>query len=418
MHQVVFQPLNLLQFHITEAGLPPEASSAHRFGFTNSGHKNNLRLSSSLQDFSVYRRLDPEEADLDLGIDRYAQKPHPLQRENPGSSFSKEKALQGATPFTRRKCVRMFMVFLSLILFAFLVYMVSMYIFSNWYQGGSKFYVVLDCGSTGTRVYVYQASVNRRRDGSLPIFLNPLTEGLSRKAGLQSGRAYDQMETEPGFDKLVHNISGLKQIPEHAHKTTSIFIYATAGVRRLPNIKNADLVNGKIEIKHPCLHSGYKEQYICSRCASSQPESASPVIGGKHSDKGGKSGTAVLLTGAPNWEECSALAKAAVNLSEWSNLSPGMDCDLQPCALADSLPRPYGQFYAMSGTTAHPPHRFLIFHLLSGSIVGVLLALQFDSSTMGSFWSPHRSQMHLQSRRSQSREDLNSSLAKSHIVKV
>ncbi|KAK0599344.1 hypothetical protein LWI29_004451 [Acer saccharum] len=82
----------------------------------------------------------------------------------------------------------------------------------------------------------------------------------------------------------------------------------------------------KIEIKHPCLHSGYKEQYICSRCASSQPESASPVIGGKHSGKGGKSGTAVLLTGAPNWEEyCSALAKAAVNLSEWSNLSPGMD---------------------------------------------------------------------------------------------
>ncbi|KAK0596856.1 hypothetical protein LWI29_019667 [Acer saccharum] len=142
----------------TEAGLPPEASSAHRFGFTNSGHKNNLRLSSSLQDFSVYRRLDPEEADLDLGIDR--------------------------------------------------LYMVSMYIFSNWYQGGSKFYVVLDCGSTGTRVYVYQASVNRRRDGSLPIFLNPLTEGLSRKAGSQSGRAYDRMETEPGFDKLVHNISG------------------------------------------------------------------------------------------------------------------------------------------------------------------------------------------------------------------
>ncbi|KAK3227546.1 hypothetical protein Dsin_007408 [Dipteronia sinensis] len=468
----------------TEAGLPPEASSAHRFGFTNSGHKNNLRLSSSLQDFSVYRQLDPEKADLDLGIDRYAKKPHPLQRENAGSSFSKEKALPGATPFTRRKCVRMFMVLLSLILFAFLVYMVSMYIFSNWYQGGSKFYVVLDCGSTGTRVYVYQASVNRRRDGSLPIILKPLTQGLSRKAGLQSGRAYDRMETEPGFDKLVHNISGLKaaikpllqwaqtQIPEHAHKTTSIFIYATAGVRRLPradskwlldnawsilkrnspflcrrewvkiisgteeayygwtalnyhtgmlgaipdkatfgaldlggsslqvtfegeknmrnqsnlnlrigavnhhlsayslsgyglndafdksvakllsklsDIKNADLVNGKIEIKHPCLHSGYKEQYICSRCASSQPESASPVIGGKHSGKGGKSGTAVLLTGAPNWEECSALAKAAVNLSEWSNLSPGMDCDLQPCALADSLPRPYGQFYAMSG---------------------------------------------------------------------
>lgn len=45
--------------------------------------------------------------------------------------------------------------------------------------------------------------------------------------------------------------------------------------------------------------------------------------------------------------------------------------------------------------------------------------MQFDGSTMmGSFRSPHRSQMHLQSRRSQSREDLNSSLAEAHMVKV
>ena len=44
--------------------------------------------------------------------------------------------------------------------------------------------------------------------------------------------------------------------------------------------------------------------------------------------------------------------------------------------------------------------------------------MQFDSGSMASFWSPHRSQMRLQSRRSQSREDLNSSLAEAHMVKV
>ena len=44
--------------------------------------------------------------------------------------------------------------------------------------------------------------------------------------------------------------------------------------------------------------------------------------------------------------------------------------------------------------------------------------MQFDSSSIGAFRSPHRSQMRLQSRRSQSREDLNSSLAETHIVKV
>jgi len=43
--------------------------------------------------------------------------------------------------------------------------------------------------------------------------------------------------------------------------------------------------------------------------------------------------------------------------------------------------------------------------------------MQFDGGNMGAFWSPHRSQMRLQSRRSQSREDLNSSLAEIHLVK-
>ncbi|KAJ4707611.1 Nucleoside phosphatase GDA1/CD39 [Melia azedarach] len=466
------------------AGLSTEASSAHQFGFPNCGQKHNLRLSSSLQDFSSYSRLNPEEGDFGLGYDRYAKQPNLLQRENAGSSFSKEKASPVGTLGLRRKWMRVFMVLLILLLFAFLVYMVSIYIYSNWYEGGSKFYVVLDCGSTGTRVYVYQASINHKKDSSFPILLKSLTEGLSRKSSLQSGRAYDRMETEPGFDKLVRNISGLKaaikpllhwaekQIPEDAHKTTSLFIYATAGVRRLPrsdskwlldsawsilkknspflcrrdwikiisgtdeayygwtalnyrngmlgavpkkatfgaldlggsslqvtfesekymhnetnlnlriggvnhhlnayslsgyglndafdksvfkllkripNVTNADLVNGKIEIKHPCLQTGYKEQYICSHCASSQEESGSPLVGGKKMGKGGKAGTTLLLTGAPNWEACSALAKTVVNLSEWSNLSPAMDCDMQPCALPDSLPRPYGQFYAISG---------------------------------------------------------------------
>lgn len=44
--------------------------------------------------------------------------------------------------------------------------------------------------------------------------------------------------------------------------------------------------------------------------------------------------------------------------------------------------------------------------------------MQLDSGSKASFWSPHRSQMRLQSRRSQSREDLNSSLAETHLGKV
>ncbi|MBA0593209.1 hypothetical protein Gorai_010164 [Gossypium raimondii] len=462
----------------------PDKNLPHGFGFANSGIKNNLRLSASLQDFSSYRRLDPEAANLISEIDKSMSysKP-PLQRENAAASFSKEKGLPGGTPFLTRKWVRLIMALLCLVLLIFLTYMVCMFIYSNWSRGASKFYVVLDCGSTGTRVYVYKASIGHKNDGSLPIVMKSLTEGLSRKPSTQSGRAYDRMETEPGLHKLVHNKSGLaaalnpliswaeKQIPEREHKNTCLFLYATAGVRRLPNAdskwllenawsilkrspflcqkewvkiitgteeaylgwtalnyltsmlgatlkkatfgaldlggsslqvtfenehrqhnetnlnlkigvvthhlsayslsgyglndafdksvvrllrslpdgSNANLVNGMIEIKHPCLHSGYKEQYICSQCASKGQETGSPLVQGKILDKGGKSGIPVHLTGAPNWEQCSAIAKASVNLSEWSTLYPGIDCDLQPCALPDGLPRPYGQFYALSG---------------------------------------------------------------------
>ncbi|CAL9126846.1 unnamed protein product [Musa textilis] len=289
------------------------------------------------------------------------------------------------------------------------------------------------------------------------------------------------METEPGFDKLVHNESGLrgslqpllqwaeKQIPKHAHKGSSLFLYATAGVRRLPSsdsewllekawtiVKNssflcrrdwvkiisgmeeayygwialnyhmgllgslpagktygsldlggsslqvtfetetpihddtsislrissashhlsayslagyglndafdksvahlfrklvgtsADFINKKkLQLKHPCLNTGYMEEYACSRCTSVNQE-GSPLIGGKTVSKG-RTGTIVELLGAPQWEECSALAKLTVDLSAWSNFSSGVDCEHKPCALSDGLPHPRGKFYAMSG---------------------------------------------------------------------
>ncbi|GKV10487.1 hypothetical protein SLEP1_g21838 [Rubroshorea leprosula] len=468
--------------YMSPALSPPKSKGSSHGLFVNSGHKSNLRLSSSLQDFSSYHRLDLEEGDLNDGNNRSVTK-QPLQRDNAGSSFSKEKAFPGGTSFKCRNSVRMFLGFLCLLLFAFPLYAISMYIYSNQAQGASKYYVVLDCGSTGTRVYVYQASIDHKKDGSLPIVMKSFTEGLSRRPSSQSGRAYDRMETEPGFHKLVNNRFGLeaainplvrwaeKQIPEHAHNTTSLFLYATAGVRRLPsadskwlldnawsilksspflcrrewvkvisgteeayygwtalnyqshtlgatpkkatfgaldlggsslqvtfeneqhqhnetnlNLRigavnhhlsayslpgyglndafdksvvhllkklqdspNTILVNGKIEIKHPCLNSGYKEQYTCIQCVTNDQENGSPIIGGNKSQKGGKSGISVQLIGSPNWEECNALARVAVNLSEWSNLKPGIDCDLQPCALSDSLPHPYGQFYAISG---------------------------------------------------------------------
>lgn len=461
-------------------GFPPLPGPQNGFSFANIGRKNNLRLSASLQDFSAYRKLDPEVGANSLEFQKNsanAKQTNLLRRENVGSSFSKEKAPPGVAS-KQKKWIRIILVLLCLVLFTFLVYL-AQYFYFSWSQGEPKYYVVVDCGSTGTRVYVYQATLNQNKDSSLPILMKSLPEGFKRKSSSQSGRAYNRMETEPGFDKLVHNISGLrraikplvkwaeKQIPKHAHKTTALYLYATAGVRRLPTsdsewllmnafsilksssflckrewvkiisgmeeayygwialnyhtgmlgalpkkqtfgaldlggsslqvtfeskeglqdetslklsigpvkhhlsayslsgyglndafdksvayllrrlpqISNADLLSGNFEIKHPCLQSGYKEQYSCSQCASHSQDGGTPLSGeNKPIPK-----ISLQVVGAPKWEDCSALAKIAVNLSEWSDQSPGIDCEVHPCALADNQPRPYGQFYAMSG---------------------------------------------------------------------
>ncbi|KAI4327890.1 hypothetical protein L6164_020301 [Bauhinia variegata] len=474
----------------SSAAAQPQAASALGFGFVNpASRKNNLRISSSLQDLSSYRQLDPEDGDVGIGIDvrsTHLKQPHfhLLGENGGGSSFSKEKPVQGGSPsFRKKKWVRAITLSLCFILIAFLIYLISMLIYSYWNQGSGKYYVVLDCGSTGTRVYVYHATFEHKGDSILPITVKSLGDGLQKKPSSQSGRAYDRMETEPGLDKLVYNLTGLKaaikplvswalkQIPQHAHKSTSLFLYATAGVRRLPSADSkwlldnalsilktspflcqkdwvktisgteeayygwialnyhsgilgsrprkatygaldlggsslqvtfesdrqlnsetslyvrigsvshhltayslagyglneafgksvvhlfkkefgstkADLAKRKIELKHPCLHTGYKEQYMCSCCSSNQQEGGSPMINGQNSGKKGQSGVPVVLIGAPNWQECSALAKIAVNLSEWSNHSPALDCDVQPCALHDNIPRPYGHFYVISG---------------------------------------------------------------------
>ncbi|XP_057745582.1 probable apyrase 7 [Arachis stenosperma] len=447
--------------------------------------KNNLRISSSLQDLSSYRHLtnnnddDAIFASDPLDPIHLKKSQYLLKSENFASSFSKSKPVQGPNP-VRRKWVRSIFFCMCLFLFIFLVYMV---VTSYWNNGSGNYYVVLDCGSTGTRVYVYHAEIEHTEDTSLPIVVKSMKDGLGKKSGLMSGRAYDRMETEPGLDKLVHNVSGLKgalkpllkwaqkQIPEDYHRRTSLFLYATAGLRRLPvedsmwlldnawNVlkgspfvcrkqwvkiitgteeayfgwialnyhsgilgvkprkrtygaldlggsslqvtfegdqhvntetslfvkigsvnhhltayslagyglneafdksvahlfdrefrsKHVDLPRQKIELKHPCLHKGYKEQFTCSRCSFNNQVGGSPIGNGNMLDKKGGSGVPLVLVGHPNWQQCSALAKVAVNLSEWSDLSRGLDCEVHPCALRDNLPRPMGHFYVISG---------------------------------------------------------------------
>ncbi|ONK60842.1 uncharacterized protein A4U43_C08F23290 [Asparagus officinalis] len=438
-----------------------------------------MRLSASLQDFSRSAKSELREDGFDLEFNKglHNKAFHVLQRDGGASSFSKEKSL--STPPSWKKWIRSGLIGLIAFLLLFiLIYVSSRYYNDSLSHRASEYFVILDCGSTGTRVYVYEWSIVQSVDyRSLPFVLRSLPEGPEKKSTGHKGRAYQRMETEPGFSKLVHNESGLKaavkpllqwaekQIPKHAHKHTSLFLYATAGVRRLPNsdsewlmekawsiLKKSSFLcqrnwvkvitgmeeayygwialnyhmgmlssspaketygaldmggsslqvtfetenpindetginlsigmvnhhlsayslsgyglndafdksvvhllrrgtgsssNGKVELKHPCLQTGYREEYICSQCGTSNQD-GSPLVGGRASSNG-RHGMPIDLIGTPHWEDCSTLAKATVNLSEWSNLGSGIDCELKPCALAENLPLPRGQFYAMSG---------------------------------------------------------------------
>ena len=440
-----------------------------------------MRLSSSLQDLPTFSRIETLERGSSIGGDLSSGRAKPvrtLQREGPVASFSKERT-PPSSPTNRKKWMRTVGWAVGLILLVCFIYASLRYFHVFLSEGSSEYYVILDCGSTGTRVYVYEWSINHNDGNSFPIALKPLGNAPKKKSGKLIGRAYQRMETEPGLSKLVHNEAGMKkaiepllqmaerQIPRRAHKHTPVFLYATAGVRKLPTadsewlmdkawdvLKNssfscsrdrvkiisgmeeayygwvalnhhlnmlgtassasemtygsldlggsslqvtfetdkvvqgdtgvgltigsvnhqlsayslsgyglndafdksvAHLVkmlggtagNGKVQVKHPCLQTGYREDYVCSYC---QPlkQDGSPSVSAKTTGKE-KQGTAVELIGAPQWKECSDLAKVTVNLSEWSNSSSGLDCNLQPCALASTFPQPHGQFYAMSG---------------------------------------------------------------------
>ncbi|KAL2558254.1 putative apyrase 7 [Forsythia ovata] len=392
-------------------GFLPVQDSLHGYTFSSPENKTSLRLSSSLQDLSTYRRLDPEAGDLNPGIERsssHATPPNALQNENGGLSFSKEKA-SSVIPSRRKKWIRKIW-------------------FPEWtglQQNGNRNlgltnWCIIYQGLKGaikplvrwakrqipkkshktTSLFLYATAGVRRLPSSDSEWLLNNAWLILKNSPFLCKREWVKIitgveEAYYGWIALNYNMGVLGATPkketfgaldlggsslqvtfegkEAAHDETSLKLrigsvnhhltaYSLSGyglndafdksvahlLKRRPHITNADLVSGNVEIKHPCLQYGYKEQYTCSNCAFVHQEGGSPAQG-KKMGKGAKAGVPVQLVGTPNWQKCNALAKIAVNLSEWSDHSPGIDCELQPCALADNLPRPLGQFYAMSG---------------------------------------------------------------------
>ncbi|ERN02686.1 hypothetical protein AMTR_s00085p00097760 [Amborella trichopoda] len=81
----------------------------------------------------------------------------------------------------------------------------------------------------------------------LPILLHSFPDYTKGRSQQSVACEYHCMQTEPGLDKYVSNVSGLAAalepllhwagniVPSKKHKTTPIFVLATAGLRRLPS---------------------------------------------------------------------------------------------------------------------------------------------------------------------------------------
>eukprot|EP00850_Spirogloea_muscicola_P015356 SM000117S25476 [mRNA] locus=s117:82033:89194:- [translate_table: standard] len=114
----------------------------------------------------------------------------------------------------------------------------------------AQYCVIIDSGSTGTRVYVYSWP---RRWAASPLPKLRSVGGLS--VPRQHGGAYQRKETEPGLDRYVGDSDGLRrtalgplldwavdQVPAARRPSAPVFLFATAGLRRLPAGDSAQLL--------------------------------------------------------------------------------------------------------------------------------------------------------------------------------
>ncbi|KAI6682845.1 hypothetical protein NL676_028758 [Syzygium grande] len=124
--------------------------------------------------------------------------------------------------------------------------------------GRSYFMVVVDCGSTGTRVNVYEWMLRAANEWELPILVNSYPDNLIKNQTSNSSCQYHCLQTEPGLDRFIGNASGVRAaleplinwakqwVPKERHPETPFFVLATAGLRRLA-VKDATRVLDDVE---------------------------------------------------------------------------------------------------------------------------------------------------------------------------
>lgn len=212
-----------------------------------------LRSSASVPSFSTYWKGPVEDPEDGSHVPLASQaagsaNPRVTKPSRSGPLGSDGTPYPGSPPSTRRWWYRGLSISVLIVLGITLVYFGFLLGRAYLQRETLQFAIVLDGGSTGTRVHVHGWA--RSPKDPLPVMVDPTTNTHLPGAPMQvvngQQRLYKRVETEPGLDKLYKNRTGIetalgplldwagRHIPKHAYSNTQVFLLATAGLRRLP----------------------------------------------------------------------------------------------------------------------------------------------------------------------------------------
>ncbi|MCO5613303.1 hypothetical protein L7F22_067579 [Adiantum nelumboides] len=213
-----------------------------------------MQASVSLQDFTLYGKVSTQGDACIVNLSDAVDETKPfIHSSQKNTSVYTPKSGKGNTG-KQRICCKLLAVLLTIFFAGVFGYFGLHWLRQHWKLDELQYSVVLDCGSTSTRVQVYawtyRDSLGKNQP---PVVIQSTSQSvLMNHTGRRGGqgkqtRAYHRMETEPGLHTLVNNEAGVKdalrplldwagkQIPRSHRKNTPLFLLATAGVRGLPS---------------------------------------------------------------------------------------------------------------------------------------------------------------------------------------
>ena len=155
---------------------------------------------------------------------------------NKGVKMEKMEVRDSATLNTKKPGPRLSLPSVAFIAFSFALFLYLSFSYSTGNLRGSTTYsVVIDCGSTGSRVHIYQFV--KVSGAPLPQVENE--EFIQLKPGLSS---YADNAKEGARSLIPLLDAAVKVIPESKHSVTPVFVGATAGLRLLPGNQAENLL--------------------------------------------------------------------------------------------------------------------------------------------------------------------------------